>query len=405
MVYKYKGIDKDGKRVSSSIEASSVKEAKAKLKAKAVNYQYIKESSPALFDRLQFGTRYKIPAKELANLSRELSMYIKSGIGIVSALKIVQSHYEHNKKMKLFINSVSTYLDEGKNFYTALISQKIAVLPEFYTASIQVSENGGILDEVLIELSRFLKEQERLGKEIKGAVAYPAFMIAVSLVMISFMLTFVVPKITSIFASTKQQLPSSTQFVIATGHFFSSHYQSLLIVVFLTIFSFAVLMRKNARFAYSVDMLILKTPLFGKITQKNDLGRFAYMAGLLVRSGVPFVQTINLGTNILKNRVLKKLFYASSKQVVEGKLLSSALNGSKIKIDHAFIQAVALGEETSQIQNVLTNISELYFEENKDLINTLLSLLEPALMLFVGGVIGFIVTAMLLPIFSMGVGK
>jgi general secretion pathway protein F/type IV pilus assembly protein PilC len=124
---------------------------------------------------------------------------------------------------------------------------------------------------------------------------------------------------------------------------------------------------------------------------------------LLIRSGVPFVQTISLSANILNNLVLKDLFVSSAKKVVEGKLLSNALNSSSIKVDYAFIQSIALGEETSQIENVLTNTSELYFEENRDKVSMLLTLLEPALMLFVGASIGFIVAAMLLPIFSMSV--
>lgn len=118
---------------------------------------------------------------------------------------------------------------------------------------------------------------------------------------------------------------------------------------------------------------------------------------------MPFVQTVNLSANILNNLVIKELFTAASKKVVEGNLLSKSLNESSTKIDHAFIQSIALGEETSQIENVLTNVSELYFEENRDKITMLLTLLEPALMLFVGGSIGFIVAAMLLPIFSMSI--
>jgi general secretion pathway protein F/type IV pilus assembly protein PilC len=163
-------------------------------------------------------------------------------------------------------------------------------------------------------------------------------------------------------------------------------------------------MKQSKVFAYGVHKLMLKLPLFGDIIQKSELARFSYIASLLTRSGVPFVQTVNLSANILNNLVLRELFLESSKKVVEGKLLSNALNDSKIKIDYAFIQAIALGEETSQLDNVLTNISELYFEENRDKISMLLTLLEPSLMLFVGGSIGFIVAAMLLPIFSMSVG-
>jgi len=162
-------------------------------------------------------------------------------------------------------------------------------------------------------------------------------------------------------------------------------------------------MAHSHNFAYKVHKFVLTLPLFGEIAQKSELARFSYIASLLTRSGVTFVETVNLSANILNNLVIKELFVSASKKVVEGKLLSSALNSSTIKIDNSFVQSVALGEETSQLENVLTNISELYFEENRDKISMLLTLLEPALMLFVGGSIGFIVAAMLLPIFSMSI--
>jgi len=403
MIFKYKGLDAKGKRVKQSIEASSLAEAKSKLKAQGILYEYIEEDSPSLLSRLEFSRKYKISPKELSGLSRELAMYLRSGISIVSAIKVVQSHYEKNKKMALFLRTICTYLDEGKDFYSALNEQSVVELPLFYKESIKVSEDGGILDEVLMELSRFLKEQERLHKEIKSAFAYPSFMILIALVMIVFMLTYVVPQITSIFASMGQKLPASTQFVIAAGDFFSHNIGWVVagIIGFVALFMFA--RKKIDAFAYVVDRLILKLPLFGEIVQKSELARFAYMASLLTRSGVVFVQTINLSANILNNRVIKHLFVEASKEVVEGKLLSNALNSTNIKIDTAFIQAIALGEETSEVEAVLFNVSELYFDENRDKISTLLTLLEPALMLFVGGTIGFIVSAMLLPIFSMSI--
>ena len=403
MILKYKGINAEGKRVSDRVEALTLDEAKSKLKAKGIIYQTLQEDTPAFYEKFEFTSKYKIPPKELAALSRELSMYIRSGISIVSALKIVQSHYEKNKKMKLFLTTVSTHLDEGQNFYSALEAQNIIELPRFFKESIKVSESGGILDEVLLELSRFLKEQDKIHKEIKGAFAYPSFMIVISLVMIAFMLTFVVPQITGIFKSMHQALPMSTRFVIAAGDFFSNNFQAMLAIIFIVIVSFITLKKKVYTFAYGVDKFILSLPLFGAIAMKSELARFSYIASLLTRSGVPFVQTINLSANILNNRVIKELFIDASKKVVEGKLLSKALNEGKTKIDTAFIQSIALGEETSQVENVLTNVSELYFEENRDKIALLLTLLEPALMLFVGGTIGFIVAAMLLPIFSMSI--
>jgi len=404
LIFKYKGINEFGKNVRDKLEATTLDEAKSKLKSNSIILQTIEEETPSVFANINFSRKYKIPPKELSSLSRELSMYIRSGITIVSAIKIVQTHYESNKKMKLFLTTVSTHLDEGKNFFTALDAQEVVELPPFFIQSIKVSENGGILDEVLLELSRFLKEQEAINKEIKGAFAYPSFMIVISLLMISFMLAFVVPQITGIFESMDQELPTPTKVVIAMGDFFNDNFTTMLMLMFMSVASFMFMMKKSHNFAYGVHKILLKLPLFGEIIEKSELARFSYIASLLVRSGVPFVQTINLSANILNNLVLKELFVAASKKVVEGKLLSSALNASSIKIDNAFIQSIALGEETSQLQNVLTNTSELYFEENRDKIAMLLTLLEPSLMLFVGGSIGFIVAAMLLPIFSMSVG-
>ena len=403
MIFKFKGIDANGENVSDKLEALSLEEAKQKLKAKKIIYKSINEDTPSLFENFDFSVTYKVPVKELASLSRELSMYIRSGITIVSALKIVQTHYEKNKKMKLFLTTVSTHLDEGKDFYTALETQSVVELPKFFKESIRVSESGGILDEVLMELSRFLKEQDKINREIKGAFAYPTFMIVVSLAMIALMLTFVVPQITGIFESMGQELPTPTKVVIAMSDFFSDNFKTILALIIGFVVAFIFLMKRSHSFAYAVHKLMLKLPLFGTITQKSELARFSYIASLLTRSGVPFVQTVNLSANILNNLVIKELFVDASKKVVEGKLLSNALNSSKTEIDHAFIQSIALGEETSQLENVLTNVSELYFEENRDKVSMLLTLLEPALMLFVGGSIGFIVLAMLLPIFSMSI--
>ncbi len=404
MIFTYKGIDAKGKKLKSDIEASSLEEAKEKLKAKGIIYETIEEDIPSIFDHTLFSRKYRISAKELSNLSRELAIYIRAGISVVNALKVMEKHYQHHKKMHLVLQTISTYLDEGKNLYTALVSQSVVVLPEFYKHSIKVSESSGILDQVLLELSRFLREQDRIAKEIRRAFAYPGFMIAISLLMVGFMLAFIVPQITAIFTHMGQELPGVTQFVIGAGEFFNKNYILLLGLLLISISLFTILMQYNRRFRFVMHSLLLKTPLFGQIILKSELGRFAYIGSLLIRSGVPFVQTIKMSSNILNNSVLQHIFLEAAKQVVEGKRLSSALVESEKIIDPAFIQAIALGEETSQVELVLVNISELNFEENRDKIALLLSLLEPLLMLFVGGIIGFIVAAMLLPVFSMSIG-
>ena len=403
MIFAYKGINADGKKVNNKIEATSLSEAKSKLKAQSIIYTVLTEEKPSVLSGINFSRRYRITPNELSQLSRELSMYIRSGISIVGALKIIQSQYMHKKKIYLFLKTVSTYLDEGKNFYAALDEQKIVILPEFYTQSIRVSESSGILDEVLLELSRFLKEQDRIVKEIKSAFMYPTFMILISLFMVGFMLAFVVPQITGIFEGMGQKLPAATRFVIALGDFFNDNFALIGVLIVLIVAVHNAMMHYSSAYKYSVHSLVLRLPLFGEVALKSELGRFAYVGSLLVRSGVPFVQTINLAANILNNSVIKGVFVEASKKVVEGKRLSVALNESSYKLDQSFLQAIAVGEETSQIEPVLINISELYFEDNRDKIGIILNLLEPILMLFVGGTIGFIVAAMLLPIFSMSI--
>lgn len=404
MIYSYKGISAEGKKLKDKLEAESLEEAKAKLKSQKVIYQSIKEETPSFLDGVSFSRKYRIANQELSQLSRELAMYIRSGISIVSAVKIVINHYENNKKLHLFLKTISTHLNEGKNFYTALELQSVVTLPPFFLESIKVSENSGILDEVLLELSRFLKEQDKIAKEIKGAFAYPLFMIVISVVIVGAMLAFVVPQITSIFASMNQELPAMTIFVIAAGEAVNNHLMEFLLLLATFIALHTFMMKKRYAYRYAVHRLMLKVPLFGEVALKSELARFAYISSLLVRSGVTFVQTINLAANILNNEVLKKIFLDAAKQVVEGKKLSRALASAEPKVlEPSFIQSIALGEETSQVEPVLVNISELYFEENRDKIGVLLSLLEPALMLFVGGMIGGIVAAMLLPIFSMSI--
>ncbi len=405
MVFKYQGLDAGGKKVKGVLEATGLDDAKKRLRSQQIFYTKLTQEKDSSLTRFTLARKKTLTPTELATLSRDLSIYIKAGISIVNALKLAKNQYAKNKKISAFLTTVITLLDEGKSFYQALETQSIVKLPDFYKQSIKVSEDSGIMQEVLLELSTFLKEQARINKQIQGAFAYPAFIIVVSLFMVGFMITFVVPKITGIFDQLGQELPGITKFVIALGDFFTHHWMALAFSVAAVIAAFGLLMKFNSRFRYGVHLFMLKIPFFGSIIQTSELGRFSYIASVLIRSGIPFVQTANLSANILKNSVLKKKFITASERVVEGSKFSSALMKDGFEIDSTFVQAIALGEETSEVPAILNNLSELYFEENKDKIDLFLSLLEPMLMLVVGGMIGFIVSAMLLPIFSMNLGQ
>jgi general secretion pathway protein F/type IV pilus assembly protein PilC len=404
MLYKYKGYEKNGNKVNSSIEANTLELAKLKLKQQKIIITKINKHSFNLFDNIFKKSKQTISPLTLSVISRDLSIYLDSGISLLNAIKLINARYKKDKKLSPFFQSIVTFLDEGKNLYTSLDMQKTINLPEFYLQSIKISEDGGILKGVLLELSIYLNEQYKLKKQISSAMTYPLFIILVSIAMVSFMLSFIVPKITSIFEQNGQALPDVTQVVITMGDFITNNYIFILITLFLVIFSFSLMLKKSYKFKRNIDTFMLKVPFIGSIIEINELARFSYMNAILIKSGVPVVQSFQMGANILNNLILKELFLDASSKVVEGEKLSKILDNSKIyTVDIAFIQAIAIGEETSQLNRVLNNLAELYSTTNKDKIATFLSLLEPMLMLIVGITIGFIMIAMLLPIFSMSI--
>jgi len=405
MLFKYTGFDKNGHKVTNKIESSTLEMAKKQLKQKKIIYTKINEDKFSFFESNLFKRKTKLKSLVLSTITRDLSIYLNSGISLLNAVKLLSQRYQKDKKLNPFFISIISYLDEGKNLYTSLVEQKIIELPEFYMQSIKISEDGGILQSVLVELADYLKEQDKLNKQISSAMAYPMFIIAVSFLMVGFMLSFIVPKITAVFEQNGQALPPMTEFVIDAGDFVTNYYHILLISLFSLILLFTFMLKQYPQFKYTIDTFMLKIPFIGTLIEIGELSRFAYMNSILIKSGIPIVQAFKLGSNILKNSVIKKLFTDASMEVVEGKNLSTILDKSEIyKIDIAFIQAISIGEETSSLSIMLQNLAELYTTQNKDKIAIFLTLLEPMFMLIVGGLIGFIVVAMLLPIFSMSLG-
>ncbi len=405
MIFKYKGFDKHGKRVKARIEASDLNEAKKKLKAKGIIYESIEESGESFFSKLSFKRSHKLSSKDLAQFSKNLAIYLRSGIPIVNVIKLAKSQYEDDAVLVDFLNSLESSMNEGNSFYAALDSQHIINLPSFYKQSIKVAEESGALSEVLFEMARFVEEQDKVAGQVKQALIYPMVIVIISIGMVAFMLTTVVPKITSMFDQLKQELPLVTKIVIAAGDFLGEYWLFILISILIFLLIFIYLLKRNKRFRYAFHSFLLKLPLFGKIIRTFELARFSYITSVLSRSGVTFVHAVKLSSGILDNDVMRREFEEASRDVVEGKKFSSSLAKHGKHVDKSFIQAIALGEETSEVALVMENLADLYFNENRNKINMFLSLMEPMLILFVGATIGFIVIAMLLPIFSMNMAN
>ena len=403
MLFKYKGLNQEAQKISGRIEAPSLEDAKKRLQAQGILFEQVTASSEGLLQKLSALRRVHLPTKTLSNFSRNLAIYLKAGIPLIQALKLLKNDSE-SSKLSDFLTAVETMIEEGKSFYAALEAQKVVSLPSFYKQSIKVAEENGLLAVVLKELSSFLKEQERMAKQIKKALTYPLFILFIATIMVAIMLTVVVPKITAMFTQMHKSVPPLTQFVIDAGDFLSKEWLVLSLAFMLFFALFKVLKTKVYRFKFALDLALLKLPFFGKMVRTSELARFSYIASMLLRSGVPFVHTVSLASNILNSYPIQKKLSTAARYVVEGKKFSQALLTAGFTQDRAFLQAIALGEETSELPQMLENLSELYAQDNQDRTDTFLALLEPMLILTVGLIMGVIVSAMLLPIFSLNLG-
>jgi general secretion pathway protein F/type IV pilus assembly protein PilC len=402
MLFKYKGFDKAGKRVKGTVTAATTEEAGQKLRSQNIYYESLTPTREFTLDTF---SKRQMPGEMLANFSRELSSYLNSGMTILTAIRLLENQHEGEKKYVSFLNSIKTMIDEGKSLYLALETQKVYTLPEFYVQSLNIAGQSGKMVEVLTNMGNFFSAQNKVKKQVKGAMVYPTVIFTVAIAMTSFLIAFVVPKITEIFEDTDQELPPITQFVLGISDFLTHYYIHLIVGIVLVIFFFKLAYSKVDAFHRFWDGLLLKLPLLGPLIQNHELGRFSYILSLMLDSGVAYAQAVKLATASFGNYRLKELFESASVKVLEGNKLSNALQLSRgVKLKRNFLQSLALGEESSEVANILDNISHLYAEENEEKLKLLLGLLEPLMMLLIGTIVGVIVSAMLLPIFTMTQG-
>ena len=398
MTYAYKGYDSQGRRTKGTIQAASAEAAKEQLKARGILIESLRPKT-RLFARA-------IPPALVAALGRNLSLYLKAGIGLNQGLRLVADNYPSKSRQRAFLEEVASHIESGGSFADALAAQSVYTVPPYFLHTIKVAQKSGNLENVLFELAEYVQEQERIKRDVVKAFIYPSFILLIAIAMINFMLTTIIPKIVDMFESTKSELPTSTKITLALSNFFQSYSWAMLIVTALVVATVAIAWKKSEAFGYAMDRFVLKIPLFGDMVVFMELGRFSRVMALLLQSGVPFAQALNYAAQTIGNRYLRRLFAQVAAQIVEGKSFTQAVkeNVKKGEIPNDFVNAVALGEKSSHLAFSLKSLAELYGQQNRDRIEVMLALLEPVLMLFIGGVIGFLVISMLLPIFSISLG-
>jgi len=384
-IFQYRGYRRDGSQATGTLEAEGLQDAILSIKELGVYPKEVQESFPGRKREL-FRRRDKAL---LPQVTRQLSTLLSSGVPLMEGLK---SLAEENKGFwRELLVSVRERVAGGASLSRAIEDEQ-RVFPEYYAHMIEAGEQSGTLDKVLLGLADFLEKQSAIRAKMVMAMIYPTFMVSVGFLVISFLFTFVIPKIVKIFEDTKAALPIITILLIKISHLFLNYWWAILILLVAIAFG---AQRLRERHRNLLDALKLRSP--GKIIQNLYLARFTRTLCLLLRGGLPMLKALELSGRSTGNTVLETRIMEIARKVAEGASLSASLED----FPPVLRQLVATGEKGGKLDEVLARAADSYEEEFSRRIQGALSLLEPLMILLMAGMVGFIVLAVLLPIFQL----
>lgn len=341
--------------------------------------------------------RRKVQTNEITVFTREMASLFKSGVPILTALEIIREQSE-NLNFKQMVEEIHDAVKEGSTFSAAL-EKYPRVFPAIYIAMIKTGENSGALPEVLLSIADYRRKQQEMASRFRMALAYPALMGFVGLGTIIFMFTYVIPRLTKIYVNLGEALPLPTRILLAISDLLRKGWPVILLVLAVGVFIFRRQINTAAgKKAWS--QFVLRLPLLGKFIVKAELARFCRTFGLLIRSGVPILSALHIAVPVIENEVIKDQIGQSSKDLEHGGTLGKTLKNSPM-VPLFMSNLIRVGEESGKLQDALDEVANSYERDTDEAIRIMSSLLEPLMILVMGLVTGFIVIAMLLPIFDI----
>lgn len=399
--YNYQGVDRTGKKVSGKLDAQNEGDLRMALRAQGVRPTSISKSGSIGIKALGpvvkgKGTRISITA--LVVFTRQLQVLIGSGIPLVQGLEIL-TEQAATAVFKGVISNIKDKVSQGSYLWEAL-SQYPLVFPKLYIALIRAGEASGSIDQMLKRLSKYLEDSDRIRKLVKGAMMYPAIVILIGCAVVGVMLTFVIPKFEELIKSNGQELPLPTQIVVNMSHFMIHNVAYVLggavIGGYLTFQYFSTPEGRVLR-----DRILFNAPLFGNIVQKSAVARFSRTLQTLLNSGVNLIDAIDICKATIDNAVLEEAVGKIRKEVEAGKTLGTVIASLNIFPKMA-VQMISVGESTGNLDKMLEKVADFFETETEALVGGLTKLIEPFVLVFLGGTIGGMMIAMYLPIFKMG---
>lgn len=391
--YSYQAIDSSGKKINATYEADS---------ARAVR-QYIRDKGliPIKVEAYSNSAKpkglNKINSRDLALLTRQLATLIAAKLPIEQALLGVSEQSE-KKNTRTLLLSIRTQVLEGHSLAYA-IKQLPNAFPPLYCATIEAGEQSGKLDIVLNRLADYTEQQQTMKQKIQQALIYPSVMTFISIGIISFLLTFVVPKIIGVFNSTGQSLPELTQTLIHISNFLKNHGLVCLIIIIILVVLFKQSL-KQEKVRFNWHLFLLKIPLLSYLIRAINTSRFSHTLAILSSGGVPILKSMTVATNLISSLPINYAIKKAVNEVKEGASLSKALKSTKY-FSPMSTHLIASGENSGQLSEMLEHAAKTQDTDVNRIIETGLTLFEPLIILLMGAFVLFIVLATLLPIFSM----
>jgi len=408
--YVYEAMNQAGQEVKDEIDAVSSEEALSKIRNLGFFPTRIREKGGKKKAGAAPGKRKKsggqitiggVSLKAITQLTRQLSTLQDAGLPILRSLNIL----EQQQKPGLLKNVLRGVCEEveGGSTLSEAFSKHPKAFDRLYVNMVAAGETGGVLDVILLRLADFMEKNQRLKRKVKGAMIYPTVVVLFSVSIVSGIMIFVVPKFEEIFIDFDTKLPEMTLLLIGISRWFLGGKPPGWAVLLLSpvgFFLFLKLLKQSKGGRYLVDMCSLKLPVMGKILQKTAVARFTRTLGTLVTAGVPILEAINITKETSGNEVYARALGTIHDAIREGDSFANPLRAAKV-CDGIVVNMIDVGEETGDLDKMLIKIADNYDEEVETLVAGLVSLIEPLMVVFLGGIVGFIVIALFLPLVSL----
>jgi type IV pilus assembly protein PilC len=396
--YAFKALDLGGAPSKGEIEASDKQTVASQLRSRGLIVVDIEEQTPASAGDLLARFK-KIKADDLVIATRQLSTMVSSGMSLLRALYVIEEQTESDKLREIWID-VRQDVEAGVSLSDALQRHPEA-FNELYVAMVQAGETGGILDQTLVRVAEQLEKDAALRRQIKAAMVYPALIGGFAFVVLAALVTFLVPVFEKIFSDFGGELPAITKFTVWLSHMFTQRWYVMFAVGFGVVYLFRR-WKRSERGRMQWDRLKLKFPMkIGDIVQKVALARFSRTFSGLIAAGVPMLEAIDITGKTSGNKVVEKAMESVRDSVKKGGSLTQPMTLVPEAFPVMVTQMIGVGEETGALESMMSKVADFYEEQVDAAVKALTSILEPIMIVIVGGIVGFIVIAMYLPMFKV----